>query len=114
MRTESFTTDFDGQPIADYDPELAKELLAQEKFDSYYTVNLTGGKSWRIDNYYIGFFASINNVLNEEYKTGGYEQARNASYTELKNDRERDTPVFGSRYWYGYGANYYLNVYFRF
>ncbi len=113
-RTTNFSTDADGQVFNDYDPEIARELLAQEKFDNYYLVNLVGGKSWRIDDYYIGFFATISNVLDKEYKTGGYEQSRSGNYRVLRDDQARDTPLFGAKYWYGYGASYYLNVYFRF
>ena len=113
-RTESFGLDADGIPFNDYDPAVARDLLAQEKFDNYMLVNIVGGKSWRIDDYYIGFFANVSNILDTKYKTGGFEQSRNANYRVLKEDQERDTPVFGSKYWYGYGASYYLNVYFRF
>jgi hypothetical protein len=113
-RTESFGLDTDGLPFNDYDPVVAKKLLAQEKFDNYMLINVVGGKSWRVNDYYIGFFATINNVLDKKYKTGGFEQSRNANYSVLKTDKERDTPVFGAKYWYGYGASYYLNIYFRF
>ena len=34
-------------------------------------VNLIGGKSWKIDDYYVGFFASINNILNQNKKIIG-------------------------------------------
>ena len=77
-------------------------------------VNLIGGKSWRIDNTYIGFFASINNLLDKDYKTGGFEQGRNANYRQLRDDTSNDKPVFGSKYWYGRGTTYFMNVYFRF
>ncbi|GLB52605.1 TonB-dependent receptor [Neptunitalea chrysea] len=114
-RTSNFYTNNDGQVYNDYDATIAEELLKQEKFNSYMTVNLIGGKSWRINyKYYIGFFASINNLFNEEYKTGGFEQGRNANYRSLKEDKARSTPIFGSKYWYGYGTTYFLNVYFRF
>ena len=56
------------------------------------------------------FFASVNNLLDEVFKTGGFEQGRNANYRELRNDKALDTPVFGSKYWYGRGATYFLNV----
>ena len=102
------------QPFNDYDPEIAKELLEQEQFDSYYLVNLVGGKSWKISDYYLGFFASINNVFNQEYKTGGYEQSRNGNYRELRDDAANPTRVFGPKYYFGRGTTYYLNVYFRF
>ncbi len=104
----------DGLPFNDYDEDLARELLKQEKFDDYMSVNLIGGKSWKIDDYYIGFFASINNLLDKEYKTGGFEQGRNANFRELRDDASRDTRVFGPKYWYGRGTTYFVNVYFRF
>ncbi|WP_299394486.1 TonB-dependent receptor [uncultured Gelidibacter sp.] len=113
-RSRNFYTDADGLPFIDYDPEVAKQLLKQEKFDHYMIVNLVGGKSWKIDHYYLGFFASINNLLDTVHKTGGFEQGRNANYRELKEDANHDTPVFGSKYWYGRGATYFLNVYVRF
>ncbi|MCF1190557.1 TonB-dependent receptor [Mangrovimonas sp. AS39] len=114
-RTRNFYLNpVDEIPFDDYDQEVARELLRQEEFEDYFTVNLIGGKSWKIDDYYIGFFASVNNLLDEVYKTGGFEQGRNANYRELLADESRDTPIFGSKYWYGRGATYFVNVYFRF
>ncbi|WP_408611525.1 carboxypeptidase-like regulatory domain-containing protein [Flavivirga abyssicola] len=113
-RTDNFFTDVDGLPFIDYDEEVAKALLKQETFDDYMLVNLVGGKSWRVNKYYIGFFASINNVLDEVFKTGGFEQGRNANYRQLRDDQALNRPVFGSKYWYGRGATYFLNVYVNF
>ncbi len=113
-RTENFLLDSDGLPLLNYDESVARELLRQEQFDSYVLVNAIGGKSWRINDYYLGFFVSLNNILDVLYKTGGFEQSRNANYRTLKQDKERDQPVFGNRYWYGYGATYYANFYVRF
>ncbi|AOW20988.1 carboxypeptidase-like regulatory domain-containing protein [Urechidicola croceus] len=114
-RTSNFSSDpVDGQVFTDYDPVLARELLAQEQFDDYFLVNAVGGKSWRIDDYYIGFFATVNNILNTKYKTGGFEQSRNANFRTLRDDQAREKPVFGSKYFNGFGTTYYLNVYFRF
>ena len=110
-----FTTDFDGQSFNDYDSEVANELLKQEKFDDYVLVNIVGGKSWKINQYYVGFFATINNALDQEYITGGFEQGRKSNYRDLKEDRSRENgSVFGSRYFFGTGASYYVNVYVRF
>ncbi|VAV82977.1 Thiamin-regulated outer membrane receptor Omr1 [hydrothermal vent metagenome] len=113
-RTSNFTTDFDGNTFNDYDEDLARSLLKQEKFDDYIVVNLTGGKSWRVGDYFIGFFASVNNLLDQVYKTGGFEQGRNANFRQLRDDKALDTPVFGSKYWYGRGTTYFLNLNFRF
>jgi hypothetical protein len=114
-RSANFSTDYDGQPIADYDPEIAKTLLKQEQFDNYMLVNIVGGKSWKIDDYFVGFFATINNVFDKTYKTGGFEQSRLATYDRVLEDETRDTgEVFGSRYFFGFGTTYYLNFYVRF
>ncbi|RKS55264.1 hypothetical protein BC962_0223 [Gillisia mitskevichiae] len=113
-RTNNFATDSDGLPLLDYDENMARELLKQEQFKDYFLLNAVGGKSWRIKDYYIGFFMSINNILDELYKTGGFEQSRNANFRTLKADRDREQPVFGSKYWYGTGASYYGNVFIRF
>ena len=113
-RTKNFYQDSDGLPFNDYDETIARQLLKQEKFDNYITVNLIGGKSWKIDDYFVGFFASVNNLLDETYKTGGFEQGRNANYRQLRDDSSNEIPVFGSKYWYNRGTTYFLNVYFRF
>ena len=114
QRSSNFYTDFDGQVFNDYDPELARDLLRQEQFDDYMLVNLVGGKSWKLGDYYVGFFASISNVLDKEYKTGGFEQGRNANFRELRDDSALETRVFGNRYWQGRGRTYFVNLYFRF
>ena len=113
-RSSNFTTDFDGNIFNDYDEDLARTLLKQERFDDYMVVNLVGGKSWKLGKYYVGLFASVNNLLDEVYKTGGFEQGRNANYRELRDDKALDKPVFGSKYWYGRGTTYFLNLNLRF
>ncbi|TQD38489.1 carboxypeptidase-like regulatory domain-containing protein [Haloflavibacter putidus] len=113
-RSQNFYLDTDGIPFGDYNEETARELLKQEEFDDYMLVNVVGGKSWKVGDYFVGFFATINNIFDEKYKTGGYEQGRNANYQNLVEDNSQDTRVFGPKYWYGYGTTYYLNVYLRF
>ncbi len=113
-RTKNFYLDSDELPITDYDEEIARELLKQEKFNPYYLVNIVGGKSWKIHQCYFGFFLNVGNVLNTKYKTGGFEQSRNANYNTLLEDKTREKPLFGSKYWLGYGTSYYTSVYFRF
>ena len=113
-RTNNFYTDVDGFPFIDYDEDLASILLKQERFDDYMVVNLVGGKSWKVNQYYIGFFASVNNLLDEVHKTGGFGQGRNANFRQLRDDQALNTPVFGSKYWYGRGTTYFINLYVRF
>ncbi|PWG06076.1 carboxypeptidase-like regulatory domain-containing protein [Polaribacter aquimarinus] len=113
-RSSHFYEDADGLSFNDYDTVLARELLQQEKFDNYRVVNLVGGKSWKIGDKYVSVFATINNLFGEEYKSGGFEQGRNANYRQLRDDNALETPVFGNRYWYGRGATYFLNINLRF
>ena len=56
----------------------------------------------------------VNNLLNQEYRTGGFEQGRNANFRQLRDHKALDTPVFGNKYWYGRGTTYFLNVNLRF
>ena len=113
-RTNNFSTDRDGLPLLEYDKKEAAKLLQQEKFDSYMLVNMVGGKSWRLKRRFVGVFGSLNNILNADYKTGGYEQSRNVNYRLLKEDMEREKPLFGPKYWFGAGTTYYAHVYYRF
>ena len=32
----------------------------------------------------------------------------------LLEDKSREKPLFGPKYWFGYGTSYYASVYFRF
>ena len=113
-RSGAFSSDNDGQAFNDYTAEVAQELLKQEQLDAYYLVNIVGGKSWRVKSYTFGFFGLLNNALNTRYKTGGFEDSRIGDYRSLLEERTRDTPLFGNRYFLGYGATFYLNFYVRF
>lgn len=113
-RTQNLYRQSDDAPFNDYKETTARKLLEQEKFGDYLLVNLIAGKSWKIKKYYLGFFVSLGNILNTKHKTGGYEQGRSANYRTLLEDTKNKTPIFGPKYWYGYGTTYYANVYVRF
>ena len=113
-RSAAFSTDFDGLAFNDYNPEVAAKLLQQEKLNPYFLVNLVGGKSWRVKGYTIGFFGLVNNLFNTTYKTGGFEDSRIADYRSLLQESNREHPLFGNRYFLGYGTTVYANVYLRF
>ncbi|WP_395054446.1 carboxypeptidase-like regulatory domain-containing protein [Flavobacterium sp.] len=117
LRTDNFfnnPNDADGFPFPEATNERASELLKQQKFNDFTLVNLTGGKSWKIKSTTFGFFASINNVLDVSYKTGGFEQTRNANFRELNQDVSSGNPSFAPRYFYGYGRTYFVNLYINF
>ena len=104
-----------GQPFNDFDETIARRLLQQEQLDDYMLVNVVGGKSWKVGDYFVGFFATVNNVLDKVYRTGGFEQSRRVDYrSQLEEQTNENGPIFGNRYFYGNGTTYYFNVYLRF
>lgn len=113
-RTDNFSLNSIGISYPGATEEAVRQALKQEKFANFNLLNLTGGKSWRIDTTTIGFFASINNVLDTTYKTGGFEQSRKATFPDLQADNANGTPSFGPKYFYGYGRTYFINVYVNF
>jgi hypothetical protein len=120
LRTQSFVRNpasVNGSAFPEITQTALDQLLQQEKFDPYTLVNLTGGKSWRISGknpITIGLFATLNNIFDVRYKTGGFEQARNANFRELNQDQASGTPAFAPRYFYGFGRTYFLNFYINF
>ena len=117
LRTDNFfrnPLDLEGLPFPEATNERAKELLKQEKFDDFMLFNLSGGKSWKIKSTTFGLFATINNVLDVDYKTGGFEQTRNGNFREVNQDVSSGTPAFAPKYFYGYGRTYFLNLYVNF
>jgi hypothetical protein len=120
LRTQSFVRNpasVTGQPFPEITQSRLDQLLAQEKFDPYTLVNLTGGKSWRVSGknpVTLGLFATLNNIFDVQYKTGGFEQARNANFRELNQDQASGTPSFAPRYFYGFGRTYFFNFYINF
>src|SRR5690606_15814874 len=117
LRTANFyrnPEDPQGQPFFGATEEEGRRLLKQEKFDPIRLFNLTGGKSWRVQGNTIGFFASINNVFDVTYKTGGFEQARNANFQEIQQDMTGPARAFGPKYFYGYGRTFFVNLYINF
>ncbi len=117
LRTDNFLKNPDdsyGLPFPEATAERTAALLKQKQFEDFSLVNLTGGKSWKIKNQTYGFFASINNVFNTIYKTGGFEQTRNANFRELNQDVSSGTPAFAPKYFYGYGRTYFLNLFINF
>ena len=114
LRTDNFVVDNDGLGYNGATDETVTKALKQEKFAEFNLLNVTGGKSWRVDGTTIGFFASVNNVLDTTYKSGGFEQPRKATFPDQQADYANGTPSFGNKYFYGYGRTYFVNLYVNF
>jgi len=114
-RTQSFYQDPEtGLPFPEATDENVAKLLAQKPLDNFYLLNMVGGKSWLKKGKYISIFLSVNNVFDQVFRTGGYEQSRNGNFGQLQQDNLSGTPSFAPKYWYGYGRTYFLNVAFSF
>ncbi|VXB37544.1 peptidase associated domain and porin domain-containing protein [Maribacter litoralis] len=114
-RTQSFLIDPETQlPFPDATDENVEKLLKQKPLDNFYLLNIVGGKSWLKKGKYISVFASVNNVFDTSFRTGGYEQSRNGNYGQLKQDNLSGSPSFAPKYWYGFGRSYFLNFAFSF
>tara|TARA_R110000868_G_scaffold343120_1_gene604125 strand:- start:29023 stop:31764 length:2742 start_codon:yes stop_codon:yes gene_type:complete len=109
-RTQSFYLDPEtGVPFPNATDENVRKLLSQNKLDDFYLLNMVGGKSWLKGGKYISVFASINNVFDAVFRTGGYEQSRNGNFGQLQQDNLSGNPSFAPKYWYGYGRTYFVN-----
>ncbi len=87
------------------DPQY-QEMIGQTKLQPGYTIDLIGGKSWKVNEQYISLFLTVRNLLNEtDYKRGGYEQ--------LRYDPS-DLDAFPPNYSYMYGRTYFAMVTYSF
>ncbi len=92
-------------------------ILDQEKLPSAFTVDVYLGKSFALNKWnsklfkygtYLYVNLGVNNVLNNRnVMTGGFEQLR---FDQAGRNPER----FGTKYFYGFGANYFVNVSLKF
>lgn len=91
--------------------ELVGRITAQEKIPSAFTVDFFGGKSWKINrSLFLNLNIGVNNILNNRnFITGGFEQFR-FDY----NGRNTNVDRFPTRYFYGFGTNYFINLGLRF
>ncbi len=102
------------------DSEQWNDILMQEevntRFKEKYSLDVFGGKSWRLTkqrikgkyNIFMVLNVGVNNITNNRNMVvGGFEQLR-FDFTTRNADK------FPSRYFYGFGTNYFINLTFRF
>lgn len=116
LRTDNFfinPKDHSNFPFQNIDESLARQLLRQEKLPAIFTLNTNGGKSWKYRKQTLGIFVAVNNILNTQFKIGGFEQTRNGNYQEVVQDFSGNVRAFGPRYAYSQGRTYFINFYVR-
>lgn len=112
--TSNFTNEINGTEIAHLDTDLVKLFREQEQLNNFTLVNLSGGKSWRLNTGYLSLYWSVQNVFDISYRTGGFASSRAANYSEQFNEYQRETPLFGNRYFVGNGSTFFTGLYYSF
>lgn len=89
------------------------DMMAQDEFPFAVTLNANVGKMWYLDTGVLGVNLEVKNLLNNQgIRTGGYEQSR---MFRIADNKDTDPfTKFDSKYFYLYGTNFYLNIYYRF
>ncbi len=114
LYTQNFTQELDGSPIKNIDGNLVRQLRKQEALRPFSMVNVTGGKSWKFHKTYVSIFYAIQNILNKQFRTGGFTSSRAANYTERLKEFNREIPLFGNRYFVGNGRTFFVGLYVSF
>jgi hypothetical protein len=96
--------------------EKWNDIMGQEKRDGEFTMDVSGGWSWKLNNKYkslkqntfLIFNLGITNILdNQDLLVTGYEQLR----FDSKNN---DIHVYPAKYAYAFGASYFASITLRF
>lgn len=85
--------------------ELINAITQQQKMNDIYYLDFSAGKFWRFKGRQIGFNLMINNLLNQKFKTAGFEQYR----FDFEN---KNINKFPPKYYYGWGRNYFVQITF--
>lgn len=102
--------------LIDKNNPIYRKIFDQEKLPSFYTLDLSFGKSIRLHNYWdkiayqtaLSINIGINNVLNNQnIKSGGYEQLR---YDFSNNNPDK----FPTKYTYAMGRTFFANISLKF
>jgi hypothetical protein len=95
-------------------PDIRRAMLAQERLEEAMTAGASVSKNFRLPGgHTLGLWLNADNLFdNRSIRTTGYEQNR-FSHTTDENDGTLLTP-FPSKYYYAYGANYYVLLSYTF
>ncbi len=112
--TSNFVNEINGTPIHNLNNNLMTLFRKQEQLKNFTLVNLSGGKSWKLNSTYLSLFWTVQNILDIDYRTGGFSSSRAANYSEQLNEYNREQPLFGSRYFVGNGRTFFTGIYYSF
>jgi hypothetical protein len=107
-----------GTDLIDPNSDLFKQTVDQEKVDPQFTMDLSGGKSWKLDGKikgiekptYLLLNVGITNLTNnQKFITNGYEYSRYSRYSSIENGLS----PFASKYFYAYGTTFFVSLTLR-
>ena len=91
--------------------DLYDDVFGQEEYPNAITFDAFFRKSWKKDKYYIQLLGSVNNILNNTFRSGGFEQLRLRYRSEFDaNENLQLTNLFPPRYYYAYGTTYFITL----
>ncbi len=104
----------EGVDPAAYQSEKWQTIIDQQKIPAFYTVDLFGGKSFKVNKYikkagnntFLNLTLGLNNVLNNK-------NIRLYGFENLRYDKERPE-IFPARFAYALGTTYFVNLALRF
>lgn len=92
------------KPNVEFGSDQYNAILHQEKMQDSFTLDISGGKSWKVNDYMIRVNLNINNILNNEnIATTGFQQYR-------FDFRDGNPEKFANKYFYAQGIRAFLNV----
>ncbi|MBB6461739.1 TonB-dependent receptor [Flammeovirga kamogawensis] len=92
------------EPGVEYGSDQYYAILNQEKMQDSFTLDLSGGKSWKIKDYLLRVNLNVNNILNNQnIATTGFQQYR---FDFVDGNPEK----FANKYYYAQGIRAFLNV----
>ena len=89
--------------------EDLRSLWRQEKLPAVTLTSIKMGVSWRLKESFMSIFASVQNLFDRPFVSGGFESSRKVYLPDLSQDQQRPHgPLFGNKYFPGLGRSYYL------
>lgn len=92
--------------------DLFYNTINQTQLKKGFTVDIFGGKSFKVKRNFFYLNVGINNILNNrDFITGGFEQSR-LGFSETSASQE-ELDKFPNRYFYAYGINYFISLSYK-
>ncbi len=90
---------------------LIEDVYGQERYPTAVTFDAFASKSWKKDDLYIAINASVNNITNNIFRSGGFEQLRLRYRGTFNAEGELELEnLFPPRYYYAYGTTYFITL----